>query len=176
MGCTATSKAREWVVLSFHWHRGAEEILLLLFCHLQREEGCRRRGLFLQAGSSVVFYLFPETIPKWRICKFQDFIAWSKVLGSQHGWRSGETVNCWQGFNFPSEWCLDTEGFTKDPKRKLKASFFLIFAYYRNQFQTKEKKVLEAAVTCFQVTYTELLIWPLLRRWKISRQHSFMGV
>lgn len=119
--------------------------------------------------------LFAATIPKWRICKFGDFIAWSKVLWSQSGWRSGETVNCWQGFHFPSWWCLDSEGFTKDPKRKLKASFFLIFAYYRNRFQTKEKEVLEAAVTRFQVTYTELLIWPLLRRWKISSQHSFVG-
>lgn len=61
------------------------------------------------------------------------------MLRSQSGWRSGETVNCWQGFHFPSWWCLDSEGFTKDPKRKLKASFFLIFAYYRNRFQTKER-------------------------------------
>lgn len=62
------------------------------------------------------------------------------------------------GSHFPSWPCLDSEGLTKDPKRELNASFFCVFACYRNQFQTKEKEVFEAAVTCFQVTYTELLI------------------
>lgn len=62
------------------------------------------------------------------------------MLGSQRDWRSGRRQTA-GGVSFSVQQCLDSEGFTKDPKRKLKASFSFIFAYYRHGFQTKEKEV-----------------------------------